>query len=84
MRDFCRAALFLWMMPRAAALSSADEAAKAEVAVESCADAFLTRVFNFDLTARLRIRRFSDARVHLMAALILGTNRSSSLIGKNP
>src|SRR5579872_1066294 len=83
-RDFCRAALFLWMMPRAAALSSADAAANALVEVESWAEAFLTSVFNLDLTARFRMRLFSDARVHFMAALILGTNRSSRLIGKNP
>jgi hypothetical protein len=76
MRDFCRAALFLWMMPRAAALSSADDAVFTVAVSASSAPAFLTSVFNFDFAERLRLRRFSEARVHLIAALILGTKYS--------
>jgi hypothetical protein len=73
MRDFCRAALFLWMMPRAAALSSADDAVNTEASSAFSVPAFLTSVFNLVFADRLRLRRFSEARVHLIAALMLGT-----------
>src|SRR5476651_1107835 len=82
MRDFCRAALFLWMMPRAAALSSADEAVFTVWTSAVSAPAFLTRVFNFVFADKLRLRRFSEARVHLIAALILGTKCSLIALAK--
>src|SRR5690348_10761181 len=78
-RDFFLFALFLWMMPRAAALSSAAEAALRSAAPAFCADAFFASVFNLLVTERLRLRRFSDARVHLMAALIFGTKILSGM-----
>src|SRR5580700_10651281 len=87
MRDFLRLALFLWMMPRTAALSSADEAALTSAAVAPCAVAFFASVFSLLVISRLRFRRFSDARVHLIAALMLGTRFLSipgRCLGQNP
>ena len=44
-RDFFLLALFLCMMPRAAALSKADAANLASASVAPCAEAFFARVF---------------------------------------
>jgi len=82
MRDFCRAALFLWMMPRTAALSSAEDAVLTVSTSAVSAPAFLTKVFNFVFADKLRLRRFSEARVHLIAALILGTKCSLIALAK--
>ena len=70
-RDFLRLALFLWMMPRAAALSCADADAFTLCAVGESV-AFLYRDLRDVFTLRLRLRRFSDARAHFFADGILG------------
>ena len=77
-RDFLRFALFLWIIPRAAALSKADDAALWSETEAPSAVAFLARVLSLLVIDKLRFRRFSEARVHLMAALILGTRSLSS------
>ena len=74
-RDFLRFALFLWMMPRAAALSWADAAA-VTFSLVGASTAFLYEDFSDVLTPRLRLRRFSDARAHFLAELMLGKPRS--------
>ena len=70
-RDFLRLALFLWMMPRAAALSCADAAALTSASLGEAA-AFRYKLLSAVFTAALRVRRFSDARDHFFAESILG------------
>ncbi len=79
-RDFLRFALFLWMIPRAAALSNAEAACFITSGFAAGAAAFLKMVFNLVLTSRFRLRRFSDARVHFRADLILGNNISLQIV----
>ena len=70
-RDFLRFALFLWMMPRAAALSCAESLALTKPRFGSAA-ALRYELLRAAFTAALRARRFADARAHFLAEWILG------------
>lgn len=70
-------------MPRAAALSNAEITSVMLSAAAPSADAFLNSVFSLVLTAALRLRRFSEARVHFIAALIFGTGFGLRALGRD-